>query len=140
VWKPELRKYTLRFDPAVELIRTGDTENDILANTARPESPGRCRFRSSVFPGERRRAVSGSRRDPMFAMSHSLSDRRDGRAAQRINMSSVGVTITADEAEQARAIVRELVGDAPILDSAAHLLDGSPAEQKYFPLLLSVDG
>jgi Kdo2-lipid IVA lauroyltransferase/acyltransferase len=35
VWKPELRKYTLRFDPAVELIRTGDTENDIVANTAK---------------------------------------------------------------------------------------------------------
>jgi KDO2-lipid IV(A) lauroyltransferase len=35
VWKPELRKYTLRFDPAVELIRSGDNENDVVANTAK---------------------------------------------------------------------------------------------------------
>jgi len=30
-----LRKYILRFDPAVELIRTGDNESDIVANTAK---------------------------------------------------------------------------------------------------------
>src|SRR4029077_18896821 len=30
---PLLRKYRLRFDPAVELIRTGQLEADIVANT-----------------------------------------------------------------------------------------------------------
>jgi KDO2-lipid IV(A) lauroyltransferase len=34
VWDTKLRKYILRFDPAVELIRTDDTERDIVANTA----------------------------------------------------------------------------------------------------------
>jgi KDO2-lipid IV(A) lauroyltransferase len=33
IWDPALRKYRLRFDPALELIRTGDLEADILANT-----------------------------------------------------------------------------------------------------------
>ena len=31
---PILRKYRLKFDPAVELIRTGNDEADIMANTA----------------------------------------------------------------------------------------------------------
>ncbi len=39
VWDAKLRKYILRFDPAVELIRTGDNANaneaDIVANTAK---------------------------------------------------------------------------------------------------------
>ncbi len=35
VWDAKLRKYILRFDPAVELIRTSDNEADIVANTAR---------------------------------------------------------------------------------------------------------
>ena len=35
VWDAKLRKYILRFDPAVELVRTGDNEADIVANTAR---------------------------------------------------------------------------------------------------------
>ena len=35
IWDPVLRKYRLRFDPAVELIRTGDAEADIVANTQR---------------------------------------------------------------------------------------------------------
>lgn len=35
VWDSVLRKYRLRFDPAVELIRTGNTEADVLANTAK---------------------------------------------------------------------------------------------------------
>ena len=35
VWDSKLRKYILRFDPAVELIRTGDNEADIVANTAK---------------------------------------------------------------------------------------------------------
>src|SRR6202049_722867 len=33
IWDPLLRKYRLRFDPAVELIRTGHLEADIVANT-----------------------------------------------------------------------------------------------------------
>jgi Kdo2-lipid IVA lauroyltransferase/acyltransferase len=33
IWDPALNKYRLRFDPALELIRTGDLEADIAANT-----------------------------------------------------------------------------------------------------------
>jgi len=33
IWDSKLKKYRLRSDPAVELVRTGDTEYDILANT-----------------------------------------------------------------------------------------------------------
>lgn len=33
VWDWTIRKYRLRFEPPVELIRTGDTEKDIFANT-----------------------------------------------------------------------------------------------------------
>jgi KDO2-lipid IV(A) lauroyltransferase len=33
VWDERLRKYRLRFDPPVELIRTGDVESDVVANT-----------------------------------------------------------------------------------------------------------
>ena len=33
IWDEKLRKYRLRFDPAVELIRTGQVEADIQANT-----------------------------------------------------------------------------------------------------------
>jgi KDO2-lipid IV(A) lauroyltransferase len=33
IWDPALRKYRLRFDPALELIRTGNLEADIAANT-----------------------------------------------------------------------------------------------------------
>jgi len=33
IWDARLGKYRLRFDPAVELIRTGDIEADIVANT-----------------------------------------------------------------------------------------------------------
>ena len=33
IWDPALRKYRLRFDPALELIRSGDLEADIAANT-----------------------------------------------------------------------------------------------------------
>ncbi len=35
IWDTELKKYRLRFDPAVELVRTGDLEADIQANTQR---------------------------------------------------------------------------------------------------------
>ncbi|SRR5581483_6805666 len=34
IWDRELRKYRLRFDPALPLIRTDDEESDIAANTA----------------------------------------------------------------------------------------------------------
>jgi len=34
VWEQKLGKYVLRFDPALELIRTGNDEADIVANTA----------------------------------------------------------------------------------------------------------
>lgn len=33
IWDESLRKYRLRFDPALELIRTGNLESDIVANT-----------------------------------------------------------------------------------------------------------
>jgi len=33
IWDEKLGKYRLRFDPAVELVRTGDLEADIIANT-----------------------------------------------------------------------------------------------------------
>jgi Kdo2-lipid IVA lauroyltransferase/acyltransferase len=32
-WDDGIRKYRLRFEPAVELVRTGDTERDIFVNT-----------------------------------------------------------------------------------------------------------
>ncbi len=32
-WDPSIGKYRLRFEPAVELIRTGDTERDVFVNT-----------------------------------------------------------------------------------------------------------
>jgi len=35
IWDDALGKYRLRFDPALELIRTGDLEADIVANTQR---------------------------------------------------------------------------------------------------------
>jgi len=34
-WDENLRKYRLRFEPPVELVRTGDTERDVLQNTQR---------------------------------------------------------------------------------------------------------
>lgn len=34
-WDENLRKYRLRFEPSVQLVRTGDTERDILENTQR---------------------------------------------------------------------------------------------------------
>jgi KDO2-lipid IV(A) lauroyltransferase len=35
IWDAKLRKYRLRFDPALDLVRTGDDDADIVANTAR---------------------------------------------------------------------------------------------------------
>jgi KDO2-lipid IV(A) lauroyltransferase len=34
IWDDKLRKYVLRFDPALELVRTGNDQADIVANTA----------------------------------------------------------------------------------------------------------
>jgi len=34
-WDSDIRKYRLRFEPAVELARTGDEEADVIENTAR---------------------------------------------------------------------------------------------------------
>ena len=34
-WDGNLRKYRLRFEPPVELVRTGDTERDVFENTQR---------------------------------------------------------------------------------------------------------
>lgn len=34
IWDPVLRKYRLRFDPPVKLVRTGDDDADAVANTA----------------------------------------------------------------------------------------------------------
>jgi len=33
VWDPAIRKYRLRFEPPVDLIRTGDSERDVVQNT-----------------------------------------------------------------------------------------------------------
>lgn len=33
VWDESVRKYRLRFEPVVELVRTGDTERDVFVNT-----------------------------------------------------------------------------------------------------------
>jgi Kdo2-lipid IVA lauroyltransferase/acyltransferase len=33
IWDPSLRKYRLRFDPALKLVRTGNDEEDIVSNT-----------------------------------------------------------------------------------------------------------
>jgi KDO2-lipid IV(A) lauroyltransferase len=35
IWDPVLRKYRLRFDPPVELVRTGDDDADAVTNTQR---------------------------------------------------------------------------------------------------------
>ena len=35
VWDAKLRKYILRFDAAIELVRTGNDQTDIVANTAK---------------------------------------------------------------------------------------------------------
>jgi KDO2-lipid IV(A) lauroyltransferase len=32
-WDASIGKYRLRFEPAVELVRTGDTERDVFVNT-----------------------------------------------------------------------------------------------------------
>lgn len=34
IWDKELRKYRIRFDPAIQLVRTGNKEADVVTNTA----------------------------------------------------------------------------------------------------------
>lgn len=34
IWDPGLRKYRLRFDPAINLVRTGNDDEDVVTNTA----------------------------------------------------------------------------------------------------------
>jgi KDO2-lipid IV(A) lauroyltransferase len=34
IWDADQRKYVLRFDPALELVRTGNDDEDVIANTA----------------------------------------------------------------------------------------------------------
>ena len=34
-WDPQMRKYGLRFEPALDLVRSGDLDADVLANTQR---------------------------------------------------------------------------------------------------------
>lgn len=34
-WDPDMRKYRLRFEPTIELVRTGDDDADVRENTAR---------------------------------------------------------------------------------------------------------
>jgi hypothetical protein len=53
-----------------------------------------------------------------------LVSMRDGRPAQQINVTSVGVTVTADDIERARAIARELAGPTLSLPAPA-MGDGS---------------
>jgi KDO2-lipid IV(A) lauroyltransferase len=35
LWDPAIGKYRLRFDASLELSRTGNTESDVIENTAR---------------------------------------------------------------------------------------------------------
>jgi hypothetical protein len=48
-----------------------------------------------------------------------LTDRRDGRPAQQINVTSLGVTITADEIAKARSVVAEITGHRAGLPATA---------------------
>lgn len=56
-----------------------------------------------------------------------LTDKRDGRASQQINITSVGINMTTSEIESARAIVREIMGDRqalPTVDVNACVVQG----------------
>jgi hypothetical protein len=56
-----------------------------------------------------------------------LTDKRDGRASQQINITSVGINMTTSEIESARAIVREIMGDRvplPTVDAQACVVQG----------------
>jgi hypothetical protein len=48
-----------------------------------------------------------------------LTDRRDGRAAKQINVTSFGLTVSAEDVAEARAIARELMAPAPALPGGA---------------------
>ncbi len=51
----------------------------------------------------------------VLAAMQFLVSMRDGRPAQQINMTSLNLSVSADDVESARAIVRELRGDSPNL-------------------------
>jgi hypothetical protein len=59
-----------------------------------------------------------------------LTDRRDGRPAQQINVTSFGLQVTTDEVAEARRVVQELMGPNPGLAgaSAPPLLEASSAD------------
>jgi hypothetical protein len=42
-----------------------------------------------------------------------LTDRRDGRSAQQINITQIGVQFSLEEIARARAVIRELSPGAP---------------------------
>jgi len=48
-----------------------------------------------------------------------LTDRRDGRASQQINITQNNIQLTAEETERARAVVRELRRQPPLALPAA---------------------
>lgn len=61
-----------------------------------------------------------------------LVSMRDGKPAQQINVTSLGVTISTDEIEKARAIVREIVrGDVHVPSVHGEEIANAPA-----PLML----
>src|SRR5882724_3464665 len=61
-----------------------------------------------------------------------LTDRRDGRPAQQINVTSLGMTITADDIAKARVIVAEITGHGAGLPARA-LADGPPLLEALSP-------
>ena len=48
-----------------------------------------------------------------------LTDKRDGRAAQQIKVTTVGVTVSAEQIERARSLVRELNCQVGLVINAA---------------------
>ena len=54
-----------------------------------------------------------------------LTDRRDGRAAQQINLTQVGLTISPSQVESARAIVREIMSATSPAAPSHPLLEAS---------------
>lgn len=59
---------------------------------------------------------------------------RDGKPIQQINVNSTNVSITLDDIAKARAIARQLVGDAKSFEGQSTLRD------KDHPMLLGDDG
>jgi hypothetical protein len=61
-----------------------------------------------------------------------LTDRREGRPAQQINVTSLGVQVSASDIAQAKAVVRELVG-CHLVPSRHELGEGSPLTEVSHP-------